>query len=94
MPGAFLHGRKKNNIIKILYLVKIVACKRMRISKSEKCGIRNFGLWNPEYFQALDSDSNLYQWMLDSGFRIQLLVGFRIPWNYGCQDCLGFLYME
>ena len=42
------------------------------------CGIRNFGLWNPEYFQALDSDSNLYQWMLDSGFRIQLLVGFRM----------------
>ena len=40
------------------------------------CGIRNFGLWNPEYFQALDSDSNLYQWKLDSGFRIPIIGGF------------------
>ena len=36
------------------------------------CGIRNFGLWNPEYFQAVDSDSL----SVEVGFRIPIIGGF------------------
>ena len=43
------------------------------------CGIRNFGLWNPEYFQAVDSDSLSVEVgfrIPDSGFRIPIIGGF------------------
>lgn len=91
--GHVYTEKYKTIIIKILYSVKIAPCKGMRISKFEKLwlvvfGILGFGIRNTSRQWILI----LYQWKLDSGF--QSLVGFRIPWNYGCQDCLGFLYME
>ena len=79
MPGACLHGKYKIIIIKILYSVKIAPCKGTRISKSEKLwlvvfGILGFGIRNTSRRWILI----LYQWKLDSGFRIPD-SGFRIP---------------
>ena len=81
MPGAFLHGKKQNNIIKILYLVKIVACKRIRISKSEKLwlvvfGILGFGIRNTSRHWILILIFISGCWIQDSGFNYWWAYGF------------------
>lgn len=75
--GHVYTEKYKTIIIKILYSVKIAPCKGMRISKSEKLwlvvfGILGFGIRNTSRQWILI----LYQWKLDSGFRIPIIGGF------------------
>ena len=79
--GHFYMEEKKNNIIKILYLVKIVACKRMRISKSEKLwlavfGILGFGIRNTSRHWILILIFISGCWIQDSGFNYWWVSGF------------------